>query len=277
MHRPFLFKIIAMQIKEIASSANPLLKNVRSLHDRSGRKKAGLFLLEGAKLLDEALKNGIEIVDVFVSRTFWQDGLPGMPKFDLEELVVVEDNVFNQLATTETPQGILATAEISKHELADVLNQKNGLLLVADTVQDPGNLGTIARAGLAFGATALILTKGTVDPFSPKVIRSAMGALFALPVVCDVPFEELADTLKQHEIPLYALDQDAEQSLWTAEFPSRLALVFGNEGNGMKDEDMAKADKVLAIPISERSESLNVAMAASITLSYISSKRGMAG
>lgn len=264
-----------MQIKELASSANPLLKNVRSLHDRSGRKKSGLFLLEGAKLLEEALRNDVVVQDVIVSRSFWQNGLPGMPQFDLEELVVVEDNVFTQLATTETPQGILATAEISKHELSAVLKQKNALLLVADTVQDPGNLGTIARAGLAFGATALILTKGTVDPFSPKVVRSAMGALFALPVVCDLPFDQLADELKQHEIPLFALDQNADQSLWTAEFPSRLALVFGNEGNGMKDEDMDKADKVLSIPISERSESLNVAMAASIALSFISSKRGM--
>ena len=276
MHRPFLFQNQpAMQIKEIASSANPLLKDVRSLHDRSGRKKSGLFLLEGPKLLEEALKNGIEIVDVIVSRRFWQEGLPGMPQFDLEELVVVEDNVFAQLATTETPQGILATAVISKQELADVLTQDDALLLVADTVQDPGNLGTIARAGLAFGATALILTKGTVDPFSPKVVRSAMGALFALPVVSDITFDQLADELKQHEIPLFALDQNADQSLWTAEFPARLALIFGNEGNGMKDEDMDKADRVISIPISERSESLNVAMAASITLSFISSKRGM--
>lgn len=264
-----------MQIKEIASSANPLLKNVRSLHDRSGRKKAGLFLLEGAKLLEEALKNGVAVKDVIVSRSFWKNGLSGLPQFDLEELVVVEDAVFDQLATTETPQGILATAEISSYGLSDVLKQKNALLLVADAVQDPGNLGTIARAGLAFGATGLILTKGTVDAFSPKVVRSAMGALFALPLVCDISFDSLADELKRHQIPIFALDQNADQSLWTAEFPSRLALVFGNEGKGMRDEDMAKADKVLSIPISERSESLNVAMAAGITLSFISSKRGI--
>jgi len=265
-----------MQIKEISSSANPLLKTVRSLHDRHGRKKSGLFVLEGVKLLEEAVKNGVELKDVIASRSFWKDGLPGLLQVDLEELVVVDDNLFAQLATTETPQGILATAELIASDLTAVLKHESALILVADSVQDPGNLGTIARAGLAFGATALVLTKGTVDPFSPKAIRSAMGALFALPVVSEVLFDDLADQLKRHQVTLFALDQNADQSLWTTEFPHRLALVFGNEGNGMRDEDMARADCVLSIPISNRSESLNVAMAAGITLSYISYKRGIA-
>ncbi len=272
MRRPSILRI-TMQVKEIASSANPLLKQVRSLHDRSGRKKSGLFLLEGVKLLQEAVLSGIEVEDVIVSSTFLKNGMPGMPQMDREEIVVVEDSLFSNLATTETPQGVLATASMYKHELPDVLKQKNAFIVVADAVQDPGNLGTIMRAALAFGATAMVLTKGSVDAFSPKVVRSAMGALFALPVVTDVLFDEVVEQLKTQQITSFAMDQNATESLWEAEFPERLALLLGNEGNGLTDEDMNKADRVIAIPISKRSESLNVAIAAGIALSFIASKR----
>lgn len=233
-----------------------------------------MFLLEGAKLLQEAFSNGIEIEDIIVSNTYLQNGMGGMPNLEIDEIVVVEDSLFSQLATTETPQGILATAHIKRYELADVLSKQDAFIIVADTVQDPGNLGTIVRAGLAFGATAIVLTKGTVDPYSPKVVRSAMGALFALPVVADVHFDEVIEQLKAHQITSFAMDQNAEENLWTADFPERLALLLGNEGNGLADEDMGKADRIIAIPISERSESLNVAVAAGVALGFISSKRG---
>ncbi|PZM80632.1 MAG: hypothetical protein DKT66_15355 [Candidatus Melainabacteria bacterium] len=233
-----------------------------------------MFLLEGAKLLQEAFSNGIEIEDIIVSNTYLQNGMGGMPNLEIDEIVVVEDSLFSQLATTETPQGILATAHIKRYELADVLSKQDAFIIVADTVQDPGNLGTIVRAGLAFGATAVVLTKGTVDPYSPKVVRSAMGALFALPVVADVHFDEVIEQLKAHQITSFAMDQNAEENLWTADFPERLALLLGNEGNGLADEDMGKADRIIAIPISERSESLNVAVAAGVALGFISSKRG---
>ncbi len=262
-----------MHVREIASSANPLLKTVRSLHERSGRKKSGLFLLEGAKLLEEALKNDIDVQDIIVSSSYLKNGMPGMPETAREELVVVEDSLFAHLATTETPQGVLATAFMKTHELVDALSQEKPLIVVSDTVQDPGNLGAIMRSALAFGATAIVLTKGTTDPFSPKAVRSAMGALFALPVVTDILFDDLVESLRAHHVTVFALDQNAEESLWNVQFPERLALIFGNEGNGMSDDDIAKTDRVLTIPISQRSESLNVAIAAGIVLSFISSKR----
>jgi len=100
-----------------------------------------------------------------------------------------------------------------------------------------------------------------------------MGALFALPVVTDVQLDEVLEHLRAHEVTSLAMDQNAEESLWTSDFPDRLALVLGNEGNGLSAEDMKKADRVVAIPIAERSESLNVAIAAGIALAFISSKR----
>lgn len=264
-----------MQVKEIASTANPLIKTVRSLHDRSGRKKSGLFLLEGTKLLHEALSNDVDLQDIIVSRTFWKNGMPGMPETDRDELILVEDNIFSQLATTETPQGVLAVASIKTGSLKEVLSIEKPLIVVSDAVQDPGNLGTIMRASLAFGATGMILTKGTTDPFSPKVVRSAMGALFSIPVVVDVLFDELIEQLRAHDVTLFALDQNAKENLWESQFPDKIALILGNEGNGISDDNMEKADKMLAIPISRKSESLNVAIAAGVALSYISSKRGV--
>lgn len=264
-----------MQVREIASSSNPLLKTVRSLHDRSGRKKSGLFLLEGAKLLEEALKNDIDVQDIIVSSSFLNNGMPGMPETDRQELVVVEDSLFSHLATTETPQGVIATAAIKTYELADILSHEKPLIIVSDAVQDPGNLGAIMRSALAFGATAMVLTKGTTDPFSPKAVRSAMGALFAMPVVTDVLLDDLLEDLRAHHIKVFALDQNADETIWNVQFPERLALLLGNEGNGMSDDDIAKADRVVAIPISKRSESLNVAITAGIALSIISSKRGV--
>lgn len=266
-----------MEIKEIFSSANPLMKTIRSLHDRSGRKKTGLFILEGPRLVEEALKHELDVLDIVMSQTYRNNGSLDFPNIDNPdiELNVVDDEMFKQLSTTETPQGIMAVAKMHKSELSEILNQEQIMLVVADTVQDPGNLGTIMRAALAFGATGAILTKGTADAFSPKVVRSAMGALFAMPIVTDILFEDLIRQLKAKSVEIIALDQNAPESIWQIDIPRKVALLLGNEGNGLSDEFMALADRTVAIPISSRSESLNVATAAGVALAYISSKRGV--
>ncbi|MBC7998546.1 MAG: RNA methyltransferase [Leptolyngbya sp.] len=264
-----------MEIKEIFSTANPLLKTIRLLHDRSGRKKTGLFLLEGLRLIEDALNNELDVLDIVVSQTYLKNGRLDFPNIDQVEFSVVDDVMFNQLSTTTTPQGILAVAKMQTSELSEILYQERILLVVADMVQDPGNLGTIMRTALAFGATGAVLTKGTTDVFSPKVVRAAMGALFAMPVVTDIVFQDLIAELKARSVEIIALDQNAPESIWQIDIPEKVALLLGNEGNGLSDEYMKLTDRTVAIPISARSESLNVATAAGVALAYISSKRGV--
>lgn len=261
-----------MKIREIQSASNPLIKQIRSLHERAGRKKSGLFLLEGEKVVDEANRKGLAIRDIVVCRSYLAQGTAVLP-FDVKEICVVDDALFRSLATTTTPQGIVATADLPAVNLEDCFAGEKPFLVVADAVQDPGNLGTVVRAAVAFDATAILLTKGSVDAFSPKVVRSAMGALFALPIATDIDADVLYSRLKTAGIEVLALDARAENDIWRVDAEDRIAVVLGNESNGLSQAARTAADKMVRIPISERSESLNVAVAAGIALSWLSHKR----
>lgn len=231
--------------------------------------------MEGERLIQEARAKGMELVDIVVARSYLQEGTTALLHEDIDELVVLDDQLFKQLSMTTTPSGILATARLFRHDLDSALNQGSLLLVVADAVQDPGNLGTLIRSALAFEATAVLLTKGTVDPFSPKVVRSAMGALFALPVIGELKCELLVESLKERNIEIIALDSHAPTDLWDVDFPEKTALILGNEGQGLSEPFLTAATRVVRIPISSKSESLNVSQAAGIVLAYASHKRGL--
>lgn len=262
-----------MKLKEIHSTANPLLKTIRSLHDRAGRRKSGLFLIEGDKVIMEAQEKGIKLRDVVVSRSYLAQGSTRLSGSDVDELNVVEDSLFKNLSTTMTPSGILATAPLLEHKLERCLAAERPFLVVADAVQDPGNLGTLIRSSLAFDVTAVLLTRGTVDPYSPKVVRSAMGALFSIPIVVDLDAAELFNKLKERRIEIVSLDSHADRELWDAAIPDEVAFVLGNEGQGLSGASRQAASHMVRIPISSASESLNVAIAAGIVLAYCAHKR----
>ena len=245
-------------METITSRQNPLFQKIRKLSgDPSFRRQQGLFLCEGPKLLREALKWGAQPETVVSA--------PGTPLPVLEGLRRVEPpaDVLKTLADTQSPQGVLFTCPLPDTALPDKLSP--GRYLVLDGVQDPGNLGTIWRTADAFGAAGLILTGPCADPFGPKTVRATMGACFRLPLWRGEP-QAVKALLDSSGIPLYAtaLRRDTEDVRLTD--LSCAAVVIGSEGRGVSEEMLSLAEKTLKIPMEEKCESLNAAVAAAVVL-----------
>lgn len=255
-----------MKVHSIASSQNPLVKKIRALHQRSAREKERQFLIEGTKLVNEAIINNINIRHVVASTTYWKDGMSNLKTNQIDELSVVDDKLFDDLYTTQSTCGVLAVAVMSHSSLQDCWRE-NMLLVIADSIQDPGNVGTMLRTALAFGADCFVLTKGCVDHYNPKVVRSAMGASFNLPIISEISMEACVDELKSREARLIALDMEADSTIRETDLSGTVALVFGNEGNGLSRLVLEQSDRVARIPmVADQSESLNVSISCAIAL-----------
>lgn len=245
-------------METITSRQNPLFQKLRKLNSsNSFRRQQGLFVCEGPKLLGEAVKWNAAIETVVKT-----------PEFELPQglacrVVETPEDVLTSLADTETPQGVIFTCALPDTALPDSLEK--GRYLVLDGVQDPGNLGTVWRTADAFGAAGLLLTGNCADPFSPKTVRASMGACFRLPVWRGER-EAVAGLLKRSRIPLYAtaLREDTE-NVEAADL-SGAAVVIGSEGRGISAELLGLCEKALKIPMTDRCESLNAAVAAAIVL-----------
>ena len=261
-----------MKVKDIASPTNPLFKKVRRLDDSGDRKELGLFLIEGPKLISEALRKNVEIVDLIASKSFFDRDFIGAELGEIDTIAVVEDKVFKTLCTTNTSCGILATAKVRHDSLEEVLRERSGVFIIGERIQDPGNLGTIIRTALAFDAAGLILSTGSVDYLSPKVVRASMGAAFSLPIVAEQDLAKCLSRMKEQGIRLVALDAKASQVFDFKMQEGQIAYLFGNEGQGLSPSALGKVDSIVSIPISPESESLNVAVAMGIVLYH--SKHG---
>lgn len=266
---------VPMKVTPIASPQNALLKRIRGLHQRSAREKSGLFLIEGPKAVVEAFEKGIRVRDVVVSESFWQQDAAAISGQNIPGVAVVPDKLMKELATTTTPAGVLATAEIPRFQLEDLFGDQHQapLVVIIHAIQDPGNLGTIFRTALAASATGIILTKGTVDPFNPKVVRAAMGALFAVPLVWDIALPEAVSQVRNHGLKVIACEPTAPTSLFDADLTSAIAITLGNEGQGFTEDDLDLVDLQVSIPMNEKSESLNVAISGAVVLFNVVQQR----
>ena len=230
----------------ITSRKNPLLTKIRKLAARSvrDRREAGEYLGDGTKLLEEALKWKVPLTAVVVS-------------------VQVPRDVMETISPMRTPQGALFLARLPKTDPPEALPGMRYLVL--DSVQDPGNVGTIWRTADALGADGLLLVGGCADPYSPKVVRASMGACFRLPVY-ETDVDGLCALLERSNLPLSAtaLREDTV-SLEQADL-SRGAVVIGSEGRGVSPELLKRSGQTVKIPMRARCESLNAAAAATIIL-----------
>jgi RNA methyltransferase, TrmH family len=251
--------------------SNALAKTISSLHTQHMRDKSGLFLIEGKKCLQEAVKHKIEIQQIVCSNFFAENNLPeNLPG----EFFLAEEKTFEQLATTDSSCGILAIAKTPKNTMEALFKTSTPMLVVADAIQDPGNIGTIIRTASAASAAGVILSKGSANPYNPKVVRSAMGTLFALPVVYDVSNQEIINALQQHKVRIIVSDANAKTIYSKADYSGSIALVFGSEGHGISDIFLKEAHETINIPMNNRVESLNVSVSAGIILYAASQERG---
>ena len=273
----------------ISSKDNKKIKYIRSLMEKGSiRKKDKAFVVEGIKLTDEALEYG-KVLEVVCSERMYDEinssDLSGnrllaendknITNYVKKEssLLVVSDTVFKSMSETKTPQGILAVVEMPDYGLLDkgFLEQaytKNGKikLLVLEDTADPGNLGTIMRTAEAAGVTGVIVGKGTVDIFNPKVVRSTMGSIFRLPFAYVEDLKETIRELKKQGISFYATHLKGEKSYKDIKYSDRSAILVGNEARGLSNEVAELADNYVIIPMSGKVESLNAAVAAALMM-----------
>lgn len=273
----------------ISSKDNKRIKYIRSLLEKGNiRKKNHQFVVEGIKLVDEALEYG-KVLEVVCAESLYNELISGdlsgnrlLAENDKNitnyvkkgsSLLVVSDTVFKSMSETKTPQGILAVAEIPDYRLLDkgFLEQaytKNGKikLLVLEDTADPGNLGTIMRTAEAAGVTGVIMGKGTVDIFNPKVVRSTMGSIFRLPFTYAEDLKETIKELKKSGISFYATHLKGEKSYKAIQYSDRSAILIGNEARGLSDEVADLADTYVIIPMQGKVESLNAAVAAALMM-----------
>ncbi len=219
-------------------------------------------MIEGFHLVEEALKKGNVILELIVREDV---DLPPKWNYGSIPLTTVTEEVIKALSDTETPQGVIAICKQDRHELSEL---KGKTFLLVDAVQDPGNIGTMIRTADAAGMDAVIIGKGCVDIYNPKVLRSAQGSHFHLPIISgdlNIWFDKLSD----ENIPVYGTSLENGEVYTEVTASQSFALIVGNEGSGVDKELLERTAKNLYIPIYGKSESLNVAVATGILLYYL--------
>ena len=249
-------------------SPNKLLTAARNLRRRKARERNGLFVAEGIRAVEELLRSSLKVRGALVSEQLSGDPRGQELSARLKQSSIAVEEVgareFESAAETESPQGVLAIAEMPSGTLAELPRSDSLRLLVLDAVQDPGNVGTILRTASAFGVSATFSLPGTVDLWNAKVVRSAMGAHFHHPCLTGT-WDDLDTFRKASQLEIWAADA-AGTVVDDLEPPQRLGLVVGNEGGGLSSQSRTRADRLVALPISAAVESLNVAVAAGILL-----------
>ncbi len=240
----------------ITSKDNEIIKNIKKLKEKKYRLDS--YIVEGIKMVKEAINENQEIALIAIREDFKID-------FDTKntKIVTISNKIFNDISDVKTPQGILA---VIKKNQNNQIETNSDYILALDSLQDPGNMGTIIRTADSANINQIIINKTTVDPYSPKVIRSTMGAIYRTNII---EVEDLKATLKEMKLKGFQIittDLKATQSIYDINYNNKTVVVIGNEANGVSQEILQTADKKVIIPMLGKTESLNASIAASIMI-----------
>lgn len=253
----------------IESSQNNTIKEIKALHLKKNRDSRGLYFVEGIRFVSDAAESGQEFVKVIISNKLQE--LNGGAKVIEQvtavcpEVFLVPEKLFNELSDTQSPQGILAVLKKKEFDRSRVIKE-GGTVVVLDGLQDPGNVGTVIRTADAAGISAVLMTKGCVDLYAPKVLRATMGSVFHLPVFEGLNIVELIGQLKLEGYKVVASHLDGKNNYYDEDMTGKSAIIVGNEANGIGEETAEKADRLVKIPMPGRAESLNAAVAAALMI-----------
>lgn len=260
-------------MNEISSLSNQLIKEIKSLHSKKGRDKFDSFLVEGSKLVKEAINDKLDIEFIAIRSGCNLD----IDSFEGKNIdYSLSEPVFKKVCTTENPTDIIAVVKKVESNFEKLFKEPSSekLFVILDEVKDPGNLGTIIRTACAAFADAVILTDNSVDKFNPKVIRASAGTMWKIPVVyCDNK-NKLIEKLKNNSFLIYSTDANTTDTYYTASYKGNIALIFGTEGTGISKIFSEMSDKTIKIPINTKVESLNVASSVSAILFEALRQRG---
>lgn len=257
----------------ITSTSNPHIKQLIQWQSKAKeRRRDEVFVAEGAKMLEEAPPRLIR--DIYITQEL-EKKLQN-PTSEKERLlynkisetgfVTVTEEVMKKASDTQSPQGVLTVLRQPSYDRERILSQESGLYLLLEDLQDPGNLGTILRTGEGAGITGVIMTKGTVDIFNPKTIRSTMGSIYRVPFLYVDSLSEILPLMKKAGVTTYAAYLRGEDHYDSFSYQGSTAFLIGNEGNGLKKETADLADHFLRIPMEGKVESLNAAVSASLLM-----------
>lgn len=257
-----------MQI--ITSKDNDFIKSVKKLKDKKYRDEQGVFIVEGIKIVDEAIKENAKIKNIVICsdyiESFSRDFMEKLKNF---ECTYVNEKVFKIVSDVKNPQGVLAIIEKKN---SSNINYNEDIIVILDGIQDPGNLGTIIRTVDSIGVSQIIVSKETADAYNSKVIRSTMGAIYRVNIV---EVDNLISTIKQvkeNKFEVVATSLDTQNCIYDINF-NKKAIVIGNEANGVSKDIMDEADIRVKIPMLGKTESLNAAVATGIVLyEYVRNK-----
>jgi len=253
----------------ITSRTNPKIKGIRLLKQAKHREARGKFFIEGVRLVEEALAEAASVRQVLYSPRMGTTPrgerllTEARRKFQGAEWIEVEEETLASISDTRTPQGILTVLQKRPWTWKDVESRK-GPVLCFHELQDPGNLGTIFRVMEAGGGAGLVLTSGSVDPYSPKVLRASAGSFFRLPFLIFSSPEAVLRELRSRGYRVWTASATGPSSFWEVDFAQPAAILLGQEGGGLPEEWRAQADGALTIPMAPKIDSLNVAMAAGL-------------
>ncbi len=253
-----------MEIKQITSKENPLIKLVSGLQNSArARKKEGLFVLEGLRICEDAADNNIKFSKLILSGSFFERYNNELLKFyeNTDEIYKIPDSLFLKISDTKTPQGIIAVAK-----MPTVMTEisKTGRYIALENLNDPVNLGAISRTAEALGVSGIIISDDSVDPYSPKTLRASMGTLLRLPIIISSDF---ISSLKNSGLKCYAcVVEKTATPIGDIKFCDGSVLLIGNEANGLSEYAKQMADEKITIKMCGKAESLNAATAAAISM-----------
>ena len=252
----------------IISPHNPSLKRIRMLHHKKYRDVYGQYLIEGVKMVREAVEQGESIWALVVARGFDWANFKEQLDADMDGLrvLIVEDELFAGICDTQTPQGIMAVINKKEYCLDELLCRPSFFIVVLDQIRDPGNLGTIIRTLDAAGGQGVVLLKGCADPYSPKVVRSTMGSIFRVPIYQVDEYIDFFNMLVQAKVHILVSHLHGSNLFeWPGGY-DKTAVVIGNESEGVRRDICGFASSLVEIPMPGGAESLNASVAAGILI-----------
>lgn len=259
-------------MKQITSSQNPFIKSLVQLQEKAKtRKQTGTFLMEGKREIELALKGGYELETVLFLPELISD--KEIKKFIGAECIEISKEVYQKLAYRDTTEGILAVAKSKRHELADLKLSKNPLILVAEGIEKPGNLGALLRTADAANIDAVLIANPKSDLYNPNIVRSSVGCLFTNQIAVGTT-EEIIAYLKSKNIAIYSATLQNSNSYHLEDYTVPTALVVGTEATGLSELWRTESKQNIIIPMQGEIDSMNVSVAAAILLFEAKRQRG---
>lgn len=251
----------------ITSKDNETIKHIKKLKEKKYREEYKEFIVEGIKMIEEAISEGAKIKSIIICEDCKTQGaIPNELMYEIAKLncIYVAEKIFNTITDVINPQGIMAVIE-KPNARDNTIDFSANISLLLDNIQDPGNMGTILRTADSLNMKQIIVSKGSADVYNLKVVRSTMGAIFRVKVIEVENLATVIKEMKKHKIKVYATDLQTDKSIYDVDY-SKSAIVIGNEANGVSSRVLEEASERIKIPMIGKTESLNAAVATSVIL-----------